>query len=190
MDVRDERRPASCGRGLSQRQADDSERHRRHPHLIKDVRTKARLNGSCLGLGVHAQVPVAHRAVPGEPLATGENGCRAGGSHADSGSYSKTPAQGVQDCLDAPAVTPTRSDTAPRVLPWPPAIGFTALQLSPRTRSGLFPPDTRERAEIRPVPGSSNTPRQAVPLFGVEPVKGFVKEFDRVRLLLGPNNRL
>jgi hypothetical protein len=37
--------------------------------------------------------------------------------------------------------------------------------------------------------GSSNTPQKAPPLSGVEPSKGFVKEFDRVRLLLGHNNR-
>jgi hypothetical protein len=33
-------------------------------------------------------------------------------------------------------------------------------------------------------------PQQAAALFGVEPLKGFAKEFDRVRLLFGHNNRL
>ncbi len=43
LDVRDERRPAPCGQGLSQRQADDSERHRRHAHLLKGVDFRARV---------------------------------------------------------------------------------------------------------------------------------------------------
>jgi hypothetical protein len=37
---------------------------------------------------------------------------------------------------------------------------------------------------------SSDTLQQTAALFGVEPLKGVVKEFDRVRLLLGHNNRL
>jgi hypothetical protein len=41
-----------------------------------------------------------------------------------------------------------------------------------------------------PVSGSSKSPEQAAPLFRVESLKGLVKEFDRVRLLLGHNNRL
>lgn len=38
--------------------------------------------------------------------------------------------------------------------------------------------------------GSNYALQQATALFGVEPLKGFVKEFDRVRLLLGHNNWL
>jgi hypothetical protein len=35
---------------------------------------------------------------------------------------------------------------------------------------------------------SGNTQHEAVPLFGVEPLKGFVEKVDGVRLLLGHNN--
>jgi hypothetical protein len=49
-------------------------------------------------------------------------------------------------------------------------------------------PATRARSSL--ASGSSNPFQQAAPLSGVEPLKGFVKEFDRVRLLLGHNNRV
>ena len=46
------------------------------------------------------------------------------------------------------------------------------------------------RTGFRPMSRSSNAPQQAAALFGVEPLKGVVKEFDRVRLLLGHDNRM
>jgi hypothetical protein len=43
---------------------------------------------------------------------------------------------------------------------------------------------------MSPVSGSSDALQQAAALCGVEPLKGIVKELDRVRLLLGHNNRM
>jgi hypothetical protein len=43
LDVRGERPPAPCGQGLSQRQADDGERHHRRAHLFNGVDLRARV---------------------------------------------------------------------------------------------------------------------------------------------------